>query len=300
MTKPIELKSGGYRAVIDPVGASCIAFSHPETGISVLHADEERILTGMPPIFPLNRIDGGRFVCGGIEYRFPINEPSTNCALHGTLFTTPFTVTEQDDARVVLRYESGGAYIGFPQDFSVTAVYTLDGGTLTQTITIENRAGNPLPVLFGVHTTFAIPFCPDSSAADVCVGADLAASLTLGARNLTVGRAAPDGVMDALCAGNYRCGGDAVLPITRQFAVGPSGFMTLTDTRAGVCVRYRADAAFTHAMIYSPGGDFFCCEPQTCAVNAPNLPSDSPDAVYPTLDAGQSVCLTSVMEIVGI
>lgn len=301
MSEKIILENGGFTAVIDPVGASCVQFSHAASGVSVLHADGEQILTGMPPIFPLNRIDGGHFVCAGVDYHLPINEPSTNCALHGSLYTTPFSVVDRCDDRVVLRFESGGNYPGFAQDFAVTTAYRLSGGTLVQQVEIENRAGAPLPVLLGVHTTFEIPFCPGSTAADVQVQTDLAVSLTRDERNLTSGRQQPDDVMWALCSGAYVCGDStAVSPITRQFLAGTQGNMTLFDRRAGVAVRYLPDTAFAYRMIYSPGGGFFCYEPQTCAVNAPNLPADSPDAAYPTLDAGQKMQMQSVLELIGI
>lgn len=292
----ICLHNGAASAVIDPVGAQCLQFSHIASGISVLHTDDDKILSGIPILFPVNRIDGGRFVCEGVEYRLPLNEPGNNCALHGTLYQEVFAVTAQTDQSVTLRYKSGGRYPGFPQDFSVDITYALEECSLLQTVTVSNHAGPPLPLLLGFHTAFAIPFCPGSDARDVTVTADLAASVSRNDRHLTDGRMVPDALFYAFCDGTY-CPNT---PISRQFLSGDDGTVVLTDHRTGIRVRYTPDPLFRYRMMFSPTPDYFCPEPQTCAVNAPNLPNDSLDAAYPVLHAGQCVQLHTTLALEGI
>lgn len=296
MHEVIRLQSGDCSAMIDPIGAQCMQFSHHPSGISVLHTDDEKILSGIPILFPVNRIDGGRFGCAGVQYQLPINEEHTGCSLHGTLYTELFSVTEQSDTDVTLRYGSGGRYPGFPQEFSVEITYTLADCALCQTAKIRNHAGSPLPVLLGFHTSIAIPFCPGSKPEDITVKADLAASLSRNERHLTVGRVPSDAVLEAFREGTYR----PCLPISRQFLAGADGSVILTDHRTGVRVRYTPDPLLRYRMMFSGAPGYFCPEPQTCAVNAPNMPAGDPDAAYPVLFAGEELRLQTVLALEGI
>ena len=92
MNQYLTLSSGTFTAEIDPIGAQCMHFSSKERGITVLHTDELRVVTGIPILFPTNRIDRGHFFCEGVEYQLPVNEADTNCSLHGTLYEQPFAV----------------------------------------------------------------------------------------------------------------------------------------------------------------------------------------------------------------
>ena len=296
MSEYLILNSGAFTAEIDSVGAQCMNLYAEEYGISVLHTDALRVVTGIPILFPTNRIDGGHFFCEGVEYQLPVNEADTNCSLHGTLYEQPFTVVEQTATSVVLRWRSGGDYFGFSQDFSVQIGYDLNEGALTQTVVIENHAGAPLPILLGFHTAFTVPFCDGSVCEDVRIYADHAAALSRNERHLTDGRMPFDAEDEAFAAGTF-C---ADHPLTRLYLAGEGGEWTMRDIRTGVMVCYQPDPAFTYRMIYSPVRGMFCCEPQTCAVDAPNLPADSPDAKYPILREGEQMVLRSVITVGGI
>ena len=293
MCEYLVLTDGGFCAQIDPIGAQCMHFSAEAQGIDVLHTDELRVVTGIPVLFPTNRIDGGHFFCADVEYQLPINEADTHCSLHGTLYEQSFAVVKQSETSVVLKWRSNGDYFGFPQDFSVEIGYELHAGALTQTITLENHKGAPLPILLGLHTAFSIPFCDGSECEDVRIYADHAAALSRNARNLTDGRMPFDAEDEAFAAGTF-CPDH---PLTRLYLAGESGAWTMRDTRTGTVVCYQPDPAFTYRMIYSPVRGMFCCEPQTCAVDAPNLPADSPDAKYPILGEGARMTLTSVLTV---
>ena len=74
----IELCGGGYTARISlSRGANCISLRHSATGARILREppDPMRLdnpyLYGMPLLFPVNRISGGRFVLRGGSMSFP-------------------------------------------------------------------------------------------------------------------------------------------------------------------------------------------------------------------------------------
>lgn len=93
----INLKSRNYTAVITPSrGANCVSLRNTEYGAVILRElpmgakPDNPYLYGMPVLFPVNRISGGRFEFEGREYIFPINEPNTGCHIHGTLHSETF------------------------------------------------------------------------------------------------------------------------------------------------------------------------------------------------------------------
>ena len=83
----IKIADGDWHATIDLLhGANCISLRNEKYGANLLREPpdisamtENPFLYGMPTLFPVNRIENGRFTFEGREYIFPINEPSTNC-----------------------------------------------------------------------------------------------------------------------------------------------------------------------------------------------------------------------------
>ena len=107
---------GDWSGVIDLAhGANCISLRNSRYDANLLREPPEGgeldnpYLYGMPILFPVNRIENGRFEFEGREYCFPINEPSTGCHLHGELHRMPFELVEESESRVVccFRAEKG-------------------------------------------------------------------------------------------------------------------------------------------------------------------------------------------------
>lgn len=294
MNSFITVCDGDCIAAIDPIGAQCMQFSHTALGVNVLHNSEKsRVLSGIPILFPVNRIDGGRFSFAGVSYQLPVNDEAFGCSIHGTLYTMPFSVVQKKNDGVTFRFDSEGDYFGFPQSFSVDVAYRIDRASLHQTVRITNLSGPDLPLLLGFHTSFAIPFCPGSLPEDVTVTAKMGAVLARDARGLTVGRADPDELFDRLCNGTYRAGA----PVSRQFLASDDGEMTLFDHRAKVGVRYTPDPSLRYRLVFSRGGEYLCLEPQTCAVNAVNLCAQSSDASVSAIAVGETASYHSVISI---
>ena len=84
-----HIRAGDYTATIDlSAGANCIRLRNEKYGAALLREPPENpdnpYLYGMPVLFPVNRISGGRFRFQGREYVFPINEPATGCPVGPT------------------------------------------------------------------------------------------------------------------------------------------------------------------------------------------------------------------------
>ena len=74
-----EIKNTKYTAKINlSRGGNCISLYNAEWGAHILREPDytnldNPFLYGMPILFPVNRISGGKFLFEGREYHFPVN-----------------------------------------------------------------------------------------------------------------------------------------------------------------------------------------------------------------------------------
>lgn len=280
MKEFVHLQLGEYTAIINPSrGANCISLYHKGYRAKILREPDyanldNPYLYGMPILYPNNRISGGRFIFEGREYAFPINEPSTNCHIHGFLHETPFDVAEVDENHVVCEYRAMKVkqYCTFPHEFSVKISYRLSEGGLTCDVAICNESEENMPNLLGFHTTFNIPFLRGGESGNVRVLTEVKDFVE---RNMQVylptGKILPDDeVTKKLCCGEFMPF-EAV--VSRQYFKKDGGLVVLSDKKQNISVVYEMDEKFGFRLLYNGNADeYICIEPQTCMANAPNAP----------------------------
>jgi len=111
-------------------------------------------------LFPFpNRIKDGAYEFKGANYRFPVNEPAVNNAIHGLVYNKEFEVSatrsDQENASVALMYRSDGNEKGFPFPFELILTYTIDSsGNLSLQFDIKNTGENVFPYGLGWHPYF--------------------------------------------------------------------------------------------------------------------------------------------------
>lgn len=282
MEEMVYLQAGGYAATINPKrGANCISLQNVDYEAKILrepnyeHLDNP-YLYGMPILYPNNRISEGRFVFEGREYIFPINEPATNCHIHGFLHETPFKVVEKGMDYVVCEYRATKEkpYCTFPHEFSIKILYRLSEKGLVCDTEICNESDKNMPSFLGFHTTFNVPFLMGGNSADVCVLAEVKDFVE---RNMQVylptGEILPnDEITERLCGGEFKAFEEV---ISRQYFKKDGGMVALTDKKRKISVVYEMDEKFAFRLLYNGNADeYICIEPQTCMANAPNAPFD--------------------------
>lgn len=287
MKNNVEITYGDWRASVNVGrGANCIRLINDRYGASILReppaTDEldNPYLYGMPILFPVNRIEGGRFAFEGREYVFPINEPRTNCHLHGELHRTPFLVLQKTENSVLCRFfAEKGEYLSFPHAFSITTEYTLLDDGLYHTVTVENRSKENMPVFLGFHTTFNICFLRGSAPEDIRAYAGVTTEYErlMDVNYLPTGVKPPfDEISTALSQGALS---PAARKISRHYR--GEGIMSLTDLKNKVRVVYEADEKLGFRLIYSGGEEgYICLEPQNCLANCPNSPFSRREAGF--------------------
>ncbi len=120
-------------------------------------------------LFPFpNRIEDGSYKYMETKYRFPINEPSVNNAIHGLIYNKAFEISsiqsEEEISTVVLTYSSNGSTPGFPFPFELKLTYTIYAtGNLKLRFDIANKGESPFPYGMGWHPYFMADPLHDST-----------------------------------------------------------------------------------------------------------------------------------------
>lgn len=290
--KAVWLRAGHYEAAVLPeIGANLIAFRDTEKGYKFLHeptSTEEMasfvsrpMVHGIPVLFPPNRFEDGKFPWEGRTYEFPINESNRNNHLHGFVYNIPWEVQDFGAGKLnswvtlVQQVRPGhSAYEYFPHSFTIILTYTLSEAGLHQSVTVRNDGTDVMPCLLAMHTSVNAPFAQSSTAEDCSF------MMTIGERYEMNERMLPTGHYQALGAEEAKIKSGGVSPYFEAMdnhytAVPQNGRnrMELTDSREGVKLIYDVGTSYKHWMVYNNNAQvgFFCPEPQTNLVNAPNV-----------------------------
>lgn len=303
----ITLGAGRYQATVLPtLGANLIAFSDVQSGYDFMRSPKPDEMTafkdkpntyGNPVLFLPNRYQDGEFTIAGIHYQFPINEAKTHNFIHGFLYRLPWDVVfsgcTSEFSVIVLRQRIRPGhpfYRYFPHRFSITLTYLLASTGLRQLVRIHNQGDTPLPVLFGFHTAFRIPFTPLSRPQDVSIHVDIGTRWALNERGL------PTGATVALSSVEEDLKGEGMTPgalaLDNHYSVARAGLnnvAVIRDNQVGAELVYRVGPRYRYWMIWNGGGDdaFVCVEPQTNRVNAPNLDLPLSETGVEILQKGQ-------------
>ena len=254
------------------IGANLYRLKHKSIGMELLRSpsslEELRAkpqVYGIPVLLPPNRIEDGRFVWRGREYTFPINELGRGNHLHGLILGMPWRLAEIGDDYAVMTYEFA-ATDGFPHDFSLCITYRFNSGAVVQEFKVTNNSDLPMPLLLGFHTAFRM-----SPQAKVKVTA------SSGYWEMNTSRYLPTGKLISWNKSPVYGESQAVschCSVTTDVIDGKPFRGAIIDyPENNAKLYYEFDEAYKHWCLWNQGGNnqFFCPEPMTCMVNAPNL-----------------------------
>ena len=274
----ISIKYGDYTAIINPSrGANCISLRNSKYDAVILREPnnpentDNPYLYGMPVLYPANRISDGCFEFEGRIYKFPINEASTNCHLHGVMHETEFDVAEVGESCVTCVFEN--RYLDFPHKFRMEITYTLSENGMEHKTKITNLSDKNMPNFLGFHTTFNVPFISGSKADDVRIYAEIGNEAERDENYLPTGRIlACDDSDTKINAGSFM---PFECPISKNCKIQNNGKAELHDLKNNIKVVYENDMKFDWRLLYNGNADgFLCIEPMTCMANCQNSPFD--------------------------
>lgn len=274
-------RTRGFHFLHEPL-ATMDVNSGKEQGVSLVEYFHEPFAYGIPVLFPPNRFQDGKFQFSGHTYHLPINEPKTHNHIHGFFYNQPWPIVEtgvrEGSAYAVLRQQvnsSHAVYKFFPHTFALTLTYELSATGLLQQVDIFNQGSTPMPVMLGFHTAFQVPFSPHSLAKDCRISINIGEKWELTDRKLPSGRKQRWDEMEKNLASKEGVQ-PFVHPLDAHYQAIPGrgpNRAVLRDLRAQAEFVYETDPQYTTWMLWNKDAKsgFFCPEPMTCVVNAPNL-----------------------------
>jgi aldose 1-epimerase len=270
----LRIDSGGWLAEIAvDAGANMFRLRHKASKLELLRSPSTQNelhlqpqMYGIPTLFPPNRIDGGKFIFAKQQYSLLVNEPECNNHLHGLILGQPWRLTHLDDDSVTMVYDFK-ATSGYPHDFTLTIVYLFTSEAVIQKFSVHNKSAQPMPFGLGFHTAFNMP-----SNAQVKITAGDGYWEIDNSRHLPTSKLLPwkkeDHTFKNDRAVSCHC------PIaTETIDKKPFRGAIIEYPDAHTRLYYEVDEQYRHWCLWNNGGnkDFFCPEPMTWMVNAPNL-----------------------------
>ena len=312
--KCIHFAAGGYEATIVPdVGANLIELKDTKRNLNLLRSPNEKVdfktfserpqVYGIPVLFPPNRIEDGKLKVGEKEYNLPINEVKNNNYIHGFVKNDKWEIYRMEikkegtvEIEAVFDYnESHDFYKYFPNSFQFKLIYKLSKEGLEQIFTINNLSKEEIPVAIGYHTAFNVPFNEDCKKEDYRLIASVNKRYEQDERNLPTERIfdLSDNEKlyhtDGICPFGYKI--ETHYSLKEIDVRGRKLYgAIIEDTKKGLKLIYELGREYKYIVIWNDLGDkdYLCIEPQTWAINAPNLKLDKALTGFRTIAPKQS------------
>lgn len=298
--RQIEWELGGFRAGFRPSpGGNLVRLLHLASGVEILRTPPDDaaylanpVVWGLPVLMPPNRIRDGRFVFRDRVYQLPVNEAGErHNHLHGLVLHRAWELRRcgEDTVEMRIDYPGSAAGEGWMHSFAVKLLYHFSRHAVLQEITVQNTSPETMPLMLGFHSAFRLP---DGAAFRLAASRE---SRTLDPVRKIVN------------------GGTEQLPDWRRWRTPVPGEQILghcaMDSAAGEPefeVRYPGTAWQLRYVLYAPWREwviwngtgldrFLCVEPQSCRIDAMNLPISPAEAGVIELAAGASRTFRAVL-----
>ena len=314
----VRLDAGGYTALIAPdLGSNVIRLRNEEQAVEFFrfspdNAYEQLLASaevwGLPTLYLPNRFADGKLRTSDATYYLPVNEkPPYNNHIHGFLHKRRHTVVEHKaDAnsawcRTEYLYDENDPFFAYlPIRFKAEFFFNLSAQGLEYAFTLTNLSDKQMPVSVATHTSFNSPLADGAKEADQRIQANIGKRCLLNDRCLPNITAESDGFADLGVRDlEYRLGNRR--PVLQnidnemyfaEYAEDGSGFygVTIEDTASGKTVVYEVSENYKFWIFWNDKGfnGYFCPEPMSAMIDAPNL--DLPNALtgYRELAPGAS------------
>ncbi|WP_173472684.1 aldose 1-epimerase [Eubacterium ruminantium] len=312
----VELTCGRYTATIAAFnGSNIMRMQDTENGIDFFrndpsfNADDYKShaeIYGFPTLYLPNRLSNGTLKVSDYTYHFPCNDPLGN-HIHGFLHLREHTVTaaETTDSAAICKteyvYDENDPFFEtFPVSFKAEFIFTLSDEGMSYSFTMTNLSDRFLPYGVCNHTAMKGPFTENGRTEDVRLYVPIGDKVILNSKCI------PDGTFKKHDDYDKAYIEGTVVPVGRDID-NDMYFMTdgnvdgkpfygivAKDTASNKEIRYEVCRDFKYWVIWNDHGDkgYFCPEPMSWIIDAPNLDMDPEVSGYTELAPGESKTMT--------
>lgn len=310
----VELKFGGYRAVVVPsLGTNVMRFRDEEKGMEIFRYSDELSIAefmqspeiwGLPTLYLPNRHDHGVLRTSDAVYYLPVNETKFKNHLHGFLHKRPHKIKEmsadKDHAfvRTAYTYDENDFFFNcFPVKFTAEITIELSKDGLKHTLTLKNKSKVMMPISIATHTTIKAPFVDGAKQEDITLQVPAVKKIQFNKK-----RWLPNGRQSALNAYDKEYADGVKCPVLRDICndMYTAGTVKLdgkdfygcvmTDKASGKKICYEVDDKYKFWIVWNHEGfmNYFCPEPMTAQVNAANMDIPREQSGYDEIKPNES------------
>ena len=310
----VELAAGGYCAIVVPVlGSNVLRLRDNEKGMEIFRYSDDLTVSefmnsaevwGLPTLYMPNRLDGGTLRTSDAVYHFPVNESRFGNHLHGFVHKRAHKIKDMgaEDGRafVVTEYiydENDFFFACFPVKFRLEITIELSDSGLKHTVSLTNMSDKMLPVSLATHTTINSPFVDGGEQRNIRLQLPAIKKLMFNKK-----RWLPDGREETLGSWDTEYVNGTKKPVLQNICndMYTAGTVKLdgedfhgcvmTDTASGKKICYETDEKYKFWIVWNDkgGNGYFCPEPMTAQVNAPNLDIPREKSGYEELAPNQT------------
>lgn len=309
----IKLECDKYFAVIaNSMGSSVLRLRDKINNAEIFRYREEtttdeinnaREIWGLPTLFLPNRFDKGVLKTSDATYQLPVNEKILNNHLHGWAHKRAYEIEKceiiGDKAVAVTSFtfnKNDEMYEYFPIDFKITYTFTLSDEGLEHEFSITNFSNKMLPISVCTHTCLNAPLKDGGDESKLRLSVPIVEKCELDERCLPTEKLMP--LSD--CDMEYKNGtkmptlqvisNDMYTACNNKLDGEDFYGVVVTDTESGLRLCNEVSKEYIFWNMWNHDGDkgYFCPEPMTAMINAPNLPLDRKISGYEEISKGQT------------
>lgn len=296
-TTCVKLSAGGYEALVAyEIGSNVIRLRDNKNSIEFFRFKDSNAaenirqsaeVWGLPTLYLPNRFADGVLKTSDAVYHLPVNEkaPYSN-HIHGFLHKRVHEVVEHkaDDncAWVKTRYvydENDEFFEYLPIRFTAEYTFTISRYGLEQTVKFTNCSDKMMPISLATHTTINSPFVDGAKEGDIRLTVPVGKKCELNSRCLPTERLRFLNMYDLEYKTGNKC--PVLQDISNDMYFGEYTELDhekfhgviVEDIASGKKICYEVSEEYGFWIIWNDRGfnGYFCPEPMTAMINAPNL-----------------------------
>ena len=314
----VELSAGGYTAwIANEIGSNVIRMHDDKNGVEFFRWNAENTpdtiknsaeVWGLPSLYLPNRFADGVLRASDHTYQLPVHEKAPfHNHIHGFLHKRAHTVVayQADEtaawAKTAYTYDEKDPFFQYlPVSFRVEYTFRLSAEGLHYTAAFTNLSDRMLPMSQATHTTIASPFVDGAKEEDTRIAVPLEKKWILNDRCLPTLEIADPNAYDlqyktgTMCPVLQNISNDMYSASEQTLNGKPFRGVVLKDAATGKGIAYEVDEQYKFWIIWNDQGfhHYFCPEPMTAMIDAPNLDLPSEQTGYTEVKPGETYTIT--------